>query len=84
MDFQGTASGLVWPRQQHEVGVGDAVIQLLGRWKSEAYKGYIQPERQVSAADGQARSEGSSSNEGPAEEARTGSRLAGTMSSHRP
>ena len=28
-----------------EAGVGDAVIQLLGRWKSDAYKGYVQPER---------------------------------------
>ena len=25
--------------------VGDAVIELLGRWKSEAYKGYVQPEQ---------------------------------------
>ena len=28
-----------------EVGVGDAVIQQLGRWKSAAYKGYVQPDR---------------------------------------
>ena len=26
-------------------GIGDAVIQRLGRWRSEAYKGYVQPER---------------------------------------
>ena len=26
-----------------EAGVGDAVIQLLGCWKSDAYKGYVQP-----------------------------------------
>ena len=29
-----------------ETGVGDAVIQRLGRWKSAAYKGYVQPERE--------------------------------------
>ena len=28
-----------------EVGVGDAVIQQLGRWKSVAYKGYVQTDR---------------------------------------
>ena len=27
-----------------EVGVGDAVIQLLGHWKSDAYKNYVQLE----------------------------------------
>ncbi len=27
-------------------GVGDAVIQQLGRWRSAAYKGYVQPERE--------------------------------------
>ncbi len=29
-----------------EAGVGDSVIQQQGRWKSAAYKGYIQPERE--------------------------------------
>ena len=28
-----------------EVGVGDAVTQQLGRWKSAVYKGYMQPDR---------------------------------------
>ena len=26
-------------------GIGDAVIQQLGHWRSEAYKGYVQPEQ---------------------------------------
>ena len=26
-------------------GIGDAVIQRLGRWRSEVHKGYVQPER---------------------------------------
>ena len=28
-----------------EAGIGDAVIQQLGRWRSAAYKGYVQPKR---------------------------------------
>lgn len=32
-----------------EVGIGDAVIQQLGRWKSAAYKGYVQPKREALA-----------------------------------
>ncbi len=30
-----------------EAGVGDAVIQQLGRWRSDAYKSYVQPRREA-------------------------------------
>ncbi len=29
-----------------QAGVGDATIHLLGRWRSDAYKWYVQPERE--------------------------------------
>ncbi len=29
-----------------EAGIGDAVIQQLGRWRSAAYKGYVQLKRE--------------------------------------